>query len=165
MCWRLECLLEFVLRFRKMVGLQPVEVHWRNCLMSRECQTATARRNSIVFQNLNGNVQKGMQSFIQDFADGGHPGSNGGGSFSHWRNQKRRVFQTREFSKTFIKSMKNLYFLKMLKEILRFLKFFGFFQKFSRKLKEKVRKFPKYAFIVFGGGWPPPHELAKLLKT
>ena len=46
-----------------------------------------------------------MQKFIQDFADGAGPGSNGG-YFLRLREQKFRFFQTGKFSKNVKKQIK-----------------------------------------------------------
>ena len=72
---------------------------------------------------------------------GGGPGSNGGGYFLHWRNQKFRFFHTRKFSKM-LKIYENFIIFKIFQEILRFFEsFFKSLTKFSRKCRENVESF------------------------
>ena len=84
------------------------------------------------------------------------PGAMGRGTFLHWRNKKFSVFQTRKVSTIFKNQLKIYNFLKILQEILCFFQnFLKIISKFSRKLREKVRKFWKCAFVRGSGGGAP----------
>ena len=79
-----------------------------------------------------------------------------GGTFSHLKNKKFSLFQTRKFSKNFKNQWKIYNFLKIVKEILRFFeKVFKILSKFSRKFREQFRKLWKYAFVLVRGRSPP----------